>query len=207
MPFAPPRSANDVFINIPFDPDHEYLYLALIAGLVASGLNPRCVVEVPSGDDRLARIFKLISACPYSVHDLSAIGLSRKPFRVPRFNMPFELGLAVALNLTSHGRHRFRILDGVKHRAEQSLSDLKGYDAYVHNKRATGVLDAILDMFSKLPGRPLEESEDLLWVYRSLMTVRKTKLLLTRDIFRADPFGKLVVAARELVALRRVRLR
>jgi hypothetical protein len=203
---APARAANDVFINIPFDPSYEYLYLSLIAGLVATGLNPRCVVEIPSGDDRLARIFKLISVCPYSIHDLSAVGLSRKPFRVPRFNMPFELGLAVALNLTSQGQHRFRILDAVKHRAEQSLSDLKGYDAYVHNKRASGVLDAILDMFSKLSGRPLDEIEDLRWVYRELATARRTKLRRTPDIFRADPFAKLVVAARELVTLRRTRV-
>ena len=202
MPQEHPRSATDVFINIPFDPAHEYLYLSLIAGLVASGLNPRCVVEIPSGDDRLARIFKLISACPYSIHDLSAVRLSRKPFRVPRFNMPFELGLAVALTLSSEGRHRFRILEAVKHRAEQSLSDLKGYDAYIHHGRAEGVLDAILDMFSKLPGRPLEECEDLVWAYRKLMRVRRVKLARTRDIFRADPFGKLVVAARELVAVR-----
>ena len=115
--------------------------------------------------------------------------------------MPFELGLAAALTLSSEGRHRFRILEAIRHRVEQSLSDLKGYDAYIHNGRAAGVLDAILDMFSKLPGRPLEEYEDLLWVYRTLMQVRRVKLARTRDIFRADPFGRLVVAAREPVAV------
>lgn len=116
--------------------------------------------------------------------------------------MPFELGLAVALNLSSLGKHRFRILEAVRHRAEQSLSDLKGYDAYVHNSSAEGVLNTVLDMFSKLPGRPLAECEDLLWVYRRLVKVRRVKLGRTGDIFRADPFAKLVVAARELVAFR-----
>jgi len=201
VPAGQLRSTTDVFINIPFDSRHEYLYLAIITGLVGSGLNPRCVVEIPSGDNRLKRIFNLIKSCPYSIHDLSAVGLSRKPFRVPRFNMLFELGLAVALNLSSEGRHRFRILDAVRHRAEQSLSDLKGYDAYVHNGSAEGVLDAILDMFSKLPRRPLMECADLLWLYRRLVKVRRVKFARTRDIFRADPFAKLVVTARELVTL------
>jgi hypothetical protein len=43
----PAIAPSDVFINVPFDPQHEKLFLALLAGLVGLGLNPRSVLEVP----------------------------------------------------------------------------------------------------------------------------------------------------------------
>ena len=97
-------SPSDVFVNVPFDSQHETLFLALIAGLVALGLNPRCVLEVPPSTDRLRRLYNLVRACPFSIHDLSRVQLSSRPFRVPRFNMPFELGLAAAIAFESAQR-------------------------------------------------------------------------------------------------------
>jgi len=61
----------DVFLNIPFAASHEYLYIALVAGLVGLRLNPRCVLEVAPQQSRLQRPYKLIASCPYSIHDLS----------------------------------------------------------------------------------------------------------------------------------------
>ena len=37
---------SDVFINLPFDSDYEPLFLAIIAGLVSLGLNPRSVIQI-----------------------------------------------------------------------------------------------------------------------------------------------------------------
>ena len=89
-----------VFINCPFDKDYEELFLALIAGLTGLGLTPRCVLEIPPTPESLERLFELIERCAFSVHDLSRVELSLHRPRVPRFNMPFELGLAVALSLS-----------------------------------------------------------------------------------------------------------
>jgi hypothetical protein len=141
-------TASDVFINIPFDRRNEYLYLSLIAAIVGLGLAPRCVVEIRHDAARLKRIFDLIRSCKYSIHDLSAVRLSRGPFRVPRFNMPFELGLAAAVSLSTNGRQKFRVMDAVPHRVTQSLSDLGGYDAFVHRRTAAGVFEAVADMFA-----------------------------------------------------------
>jgi hypothetical protein len=100
VPVARPtrKTARDVFINVPFDSRYEPLYLALITGLVGLGLKSRCVVELSHERHRLERILDLIAACPFSIHDLSRVQLAAtmRGFRVPRFNMPFELGLAVA---------------------------------------------------------------------------------------------------------------
>ncbi len=191
----------DVFLNIPFDREHEYLYLALIAGLVGFGLNPRCVLEIPPQQDRLRRLMKLIAACPYSLHDLSCVGLSARPFRVPRFNMPFELGLAAAVALQEgRQRHDFRVLDAVPHRFAQSLSDMSGYDSFIHRGTAVGVLEVVRDIFVALPAPPLSSLHDLQWVYRQ---IRRYRMNNPGNIFRASVFGELLIVARTLVAARR----
>jgi hypothetical protein len=101
---------SDVFINVPFDAEYENTFLALIASLVGLGLNPRCVLEVPPAIDRLRRLYSLIRSCPFSLHDLSRVQVGRTgPFRVPRFNMPFELGLAAAVAL-DNDQHQWRVL-------------------------------------------------------------------------------------------------
>ena len=120
--------STDVFINIPFDAKYERQFLALIAGIVGLGLNPRSVLEIPPSHDRLTGLLEIIRQCPNSIHDLSRVELSRgRALRVPRFNMPFELGLAVGIVL-GQGSHEWRLLETVPHRLNHSLSDVDGYD-------------------------------------------------------------------------------
>jgi hypothetical protein len=83
------------FLNIPYDKPFENIYLAYIAGISAFGLVPKATLEIPGGGRRLDRIFQLIQTCGHSFHDLSRIQLDRAKPRTPRFNMPFELGLAI----------------------------------------------------------------------------------------------------------------
>ena len=90
----PPVEPDACFLNIPYDDKFENLYLAYIVGLTAHGLVPRATLGVPRDARRLERIFKLIQTCRYSVHDLSRTQRDGTP-PAPRFNMPFELGLAV----------------------------------------------------------------------------------------------------------------
>jgi hypothetical protein len=93
-----------VFLNVPYDDAFENLFLAYIAGISAFGFIPRAAIEVPYSRQRLERILSIIGECDFSLHDLSRVQLDRKPPRTPRFNMPFELGLAVALEgkITGH---------------------------------------------------------------------------------------------------------
>ena len=182
-----------MFINVPFDSQHERLFLALIAGLVALGLNPRCVLEVPPSTDRLRRLCSLIRACPFSIHDLSQIQLSPGPFRVPRFNMPFELGLAAAIAFEDGVTHQWRALECVPFRLNQSLSDIDGYDHSIHAGTVEGTMDVLLDIFGNAKNRPLSEPEDLMWVYRR---VREFRATLRSSIYRANAFRRIVATAR-----------
>jgi hypothetical protein len=94
VPKQKPR--DKVFLNLPYDPKFANLFLAYICAIHAFGMDPRVTLEIPGGARRLDRIFELIQSCDFSVHDLSRVQLDRAKPRTPRFNMPFELGLAVA---------------------------------------------------------------------------------------------------------------
>jgi hypothetical protein len=94
-PSSTARGRLSAFLNIPYDDAFQNLYLAYIAGITAFGLVPRATLEIPGGARRLDRIFELIRGCGYSFHDLSRVELDVRRPVTPRFNMPFELGLAL----------------------------------------------------------------------------------------------------------------
>ena len=112
-----PPSNQTVFLNIPFDERYSPLLTALLAGLTALGCKPHCVLEIPSGSqNRLNRIYDLIASCSASIHDLSRVSLSGS-LRVPRFNMPFELGLAYAI--AQQRTHDFFVFEERSHRLQE----------------------------------------------------------------------------------------
>ena len=117
--------------------------------------------------------------------------------------MPFELGLAMAIRLRKPKGHQIATLESTRHRLAQSLSDLSGYDPYIHRGHAEGVLESILDLFTNIDDAPLNDLGDLRWVYRELKRFRRDSLS-TPDIFRARPFANLVLAARSLVDARAI---
>lgn len=193
MAKRPAIAPSDVFINLPFDPQHETLFLALLAGLVGLGLNPRSVLEVPPSRDRLRRLYDIVTRCPFSIHDLSRVQLQTGPFRVPRFNMPFELGLAAAIALHEGSRHQWRAFERIPHRLDQSLSDIRGYDHSIHAGTIEGTMEALLDIFGNSNRLLLSELDDLLWVYRR---VREFRATIGGGVYRPNAFRHLVVAAR-----------
>jgi hypothetical protein len=121
------KSARDaVFLNIPYDEQFTQLFLAYVIGIRAYGLIPRATLEIPGGARRLDRIASLIRSCTYSVHDPSRVELDPAPPPTPRFNMPFELGLAVAFHWRRSAKHTWFVLETEKWRIQKSLSDLNG---------------------------------------------------------------------------------
>jgi hypothetical protein len=147
LPFSPGYT---VFLNVPFDRRYRPLFLALLAGLAALGCEPHCVLEIPSdGQSRLDRIYGLIERCSASIHDLSRTSLSGA-LRVPRFNMPFELGLAYSI--ARRQKHSFFVLVQHHYRLQASLSDLNGHDPHIHQGTQDGILRFLLDCFGAADG-------------------------------------------------------
>lgn len=181
--------AKDVFINVPFDPGYEPLFVALVGALVFLGQDPHCVLEVrEKGDGRLKRVLDLMRTCRMSIHDLSRIGTP------VRFNMPFELGLASALKLMTPGRYEIFVMDAVDYRLDRLLSDYKGRDPLIHHGTSDGMLACLLDTFQTDIDDPLKEFR------RATRFLRESAGLMKRDVkagslFRPFLFRRLVVAA------------
>ncbi len=190
------RSASGAFCNFPFDPEYRRVYLALVASLVCAGQTPRSVLEIPPDKDRLERTLHLLDACEYSLHDLSRVEVS--PRGLPRFNMPFELGLAAALALRKGGRHQFRLLETRPNRVQRSLSDLNGYEAFIHRGRPDGVFSVVCDIFTQLRPFPVGDVQGFRRVHRALAVFADQKYGPT-SLYTPDRFSQVVIAATELV--------
>jgi hypothetical protein len=123
-----------VFINCPFTQDFRPLHEAMIFTVLACYFRPRSALEAGnSGDVRLDKIVRLIKESKYSVHDLSAVGLDADS-GLPRFNMPFELGIAVGLKKATrtYASHSLLVLEHEKYTYQRCLSDIAGQDLQAH---------------------------------------------------------------------------
>jgi hypothetical protein len=189
------RERYSVFLNVPYDRQFQNLYLAYIAGLSAFGLVPRATLEIPTSRRRLDRIIGLIRECAYSIHDLSRVQLDRNAPRTPRFNMPFELGLAVALD-ELNGRERWYVCETQSHRVHKSLSDLDGTEVHIHGGSVRGLLAALGDMFVRKPRQPSVQQMYGIYLVLSRNLPKIMREAGTRDAYRARVFRDLVLAAR-----------
>jgi hypothetical protein len=191
---------SDVFLNIPYDQRFADLFLAYIAGLSAFGLHPHTALEVPGGERRLDRIFELMRRCRYSVHDLSRVEVARGIGPSPRFNMPFELGLAVAWHRIKPRNHTWYVFEAKPHRIEKTLSDLDGTDVYIHRGRPAGVFSELTNAFIRMRRQP--NVDDMRLVYRDLRASLPDSLRHagTRSPFQARVFRDMRLRAEGFAA-------
>jgi hypothetical protein len=202
---AKPRVRESVFLNVPYDTSFENLFLAYIVGISAFGFTPRATLEIPFGQRRLDRILSLIRQSRYSIHDLSRVQLDRTAPRTPRFNMPFELGLTVAMERSGNPDHSWIVCETVPHRIKKSLSDLDGTDAYIHGGTVAGVFRELGNAFVGSSRQPT--ATEMSQIYRLLRAQFRSVLKKAgaKDAFNARVFKELCVrastAADELTAV------
>jgi hypothetical protein len=197
------RHTRDAFLNVPYDKRYERLFLAFVAGLCGFGLIPRATVEIPGSRRRLERINELIRECRYSFHDLSRVALDRTPPPTPRFNMPFELGLAVAWSVSRRGVQKLFLFESKPHRLSKSLSDLNGTDPYIHNGEPEGVLRELTNALVRERDSP--SLDELKAIYNEVRRAasRLKRTLGGASLFEARPFRDLVVLAIDICTARR----
>lgn len=127
---------------------------------------PRLTLEIPGGTRRLDRIFALLRGCQFSVHDLSRVELDRTLPSTPRFNMPFELGLAVAWERMGKSEHLWFVMESMNYRLAKSLSDLNGTDPHIHDGTIRGVFRELGNAFAR---RGKQTSVQQMWrMYREV---------------------------------------
>jgi len=87
-------SYNDlVFINCPFDNDYQPLFQAIIYTVYFCGFYPTsAMAEDNAMDNRIDKLIRIIGKSKFGIHDISRTEPDSTN-NLPRFNMPFELGL------------------------------------------------------------------------------------------------------------------
>ena len=190
------KSRTRVFLNVPYDTKFERLFLAYIAGISAYGMVPRATLQITDSSRRLEKILSLERSCTYSIHDLSRVQLDPRKPRVPRFNMPFELGLCVSdANRRTGQKQNWFVFEAVASRLDKSLSDLKGTDPRIHDATVRGVLSGLSNIFRR-PGRQPSVPQ-MLRIYRRLR--KNQPAILKRagsgTLYTRRVFGDVCVAA------------
>lgn len=125
-----------VFLNCPFDEDYRPLLRAQLFTILACGFVPRLASErADTGEVRLGKILELVASCRFSIHDLSR-SEPLKPDDLPRFNMPFELGLDLGcrhFGTKQASEKQLLALEKERFRYQKVLSDLAGCDIRAHD--------------------------------------------------------------------------
>lgn len=139
-----------VFINCSFDSDFNPLLNSIVFTLLSCGFVPRSAMEEDdSSDSRLDKIIRLIKSCKYGVHDISRTQ-SDKITNLPRFNMPFELGIFWGLKKGGNKVQKKKvalIFECEKYAYQKYLSDINGVDIKAHNNSVEAVIKHIRNWF------------------------------------------------------------
>jgi hypothetical protein len=181
MKKVPKDFGQNVFLNCPFDQDYKPLFEAAVFTVQIAGLTPRCALEASNaGQARLEKIMDIISECRFGIHDISRTELG--PGKLPRFNMPLELGLDLGCSRWHLPEKRLLILDRSLRSHHHSASDLEGHGIVQHANNPRRLVHQIRDWLST----ESPESVRILipggqYIYNSYCLFRKDLPQLLRD--------------------------
>ena len=157
---------DNVFINCPFDKQYEPIFHAIIFAIFDCGFVPRCTLEEDDASQiRIEKIYSIINACRYSIHDISRTELDSKN-NLPRFNMPLELGLFLSAKKFGNRKHNKKsclILDKKTYRYQKFISDISGQDIGAHNNATKNAIRIVRDWLTGKSRRATLPDGDVIW--------------------------------------------
>lgn len=179
--------SNNIFINCPFDNDYYPLLKSLLFTCLFCELTPK-LSETKDGDDiRVRQIQKLIEKSKYSIHDISRIlpdaylnllketnkkskkktkgkkkSINEKEF-LPRFNMPFELGLDLGCKHYSKTDKKCLILEEKQYRYKEVISDIAGQDVTSHDNSPYLLMKSVRNWIYTFNKKSKPKSFKLIW--------------------------------------------
>ena len=193
MPSPDQPALETAFINIPYAPAYEDRLVATIASLALYGLVPTAAVAAGNEPNRLDRIINALADSVLSVHDLTWMAVDATEPATPRFNMPFELGIAVAFSRVS-GNH-YVVMDTIPYRLDKALSDLRGVDPEVFDGTPEGVFRAISNVLYREEFQPSIENFNQLFQELRMRDVILKNQHGFGSLFAARPFNDLRLLA------------
>jgi len=135
LPVSTRLKSSHVFINCPFDRGYRPIFDAIVFSVSCLGFVPRCSLEEDDASEfRLSKIERLVEECRFGINDLSAVELDAAT-RLPRFNMPLELGLFLGCKRfgpPNQNKKRTLVLDSDLYRYRTFISDISGQDIRAH---------------------------------------------------------------------------
>lgn len=156
---------DSIFINCPFDKVYEPLLQCIVFTVYRCGFVPRSALEEEDSlDIRIEKIVRLISKCKFGIHDISRTELDEVN-GLPRFNMPFELGIFWGAKKFGNKVNKEKIaliLDREGYSYQKFLSDLNGIDIKAHDNKPENVIRAIRNWLHTASGRTTIPSFELI---------------------------------------------
>jgi hypothetical protein len=130
-----PNYAKNVFVNCPFDDEYTPIFLAILFTIYDCVYEPRCSLEShDAGEVRIDKILRIIHESKLGIHDISRTELDATN-NLPRFNMPFELGIFIGARRFGNPPHSDKyclVLEKEQYRYHKYLSDIAGQDIKAH---------------------------------------------------------------------------
>ncbi|HVR41198.1 MAG TPA: hypothetical protein VMU84_19040, partial [Thermoanaerobaculia bacterium] len=147
-----------VFLNCPLDAEYRPLFEAIVFAVQDCGYVVKCALEFEDGSEiRIEKISRLIASCRLGIHDISRTELDIDT-ELPRFNMPFELGLFFGAKRFGRGIQKLKnclILDTERYRYQKFISDIAGQDIAAHRRRPDEAIAVVRNWLSNLTPRSI----------------------------------------------------
>lgn len=140
--------SSNIFINCPFDNEYKDIFLAIVFSVFDCNFRARCALEEEDGGEvRIDKILRIISQCKHGIHDISRTELCKKT-KLPRFNMPLELGIFLGAKKYGSSDQRKKtclIMDRERYRYHKYISDIAGQDIKGHGNKPEQTIKIVTD--------------------------------------------------------------
>jgi hypothetical protein len=148
----------NVFVNCPFDAAYTRLFRSIVFTVIHCGFRARCALEIDDASEvRIDKIMSIVEQCRFGIHDISRTELDRKN-RLPRFNMPLELGIFLAAKRFGAPPQTAKmclIFDRHPFRYQKFISDIAGQDIQPHARKDARAIALTRDWLSSCTGRTI----------------------------------------------------
>ena len=165
--------SKSVFINCPIDGEYTPFFRAIVFSVLRCGHHPRCAVEEDDASEiRLNKILRMITECRLGIHDLSRTEMDRHS-RLPRFNMPLELGLFLAAKHFGQDQQKRKaciVFEGPSHSYEAFISDIKGQDIVAHENDPSTMVAKVRNWLTSNSGTSLQGGHALWSEYEAFQS-------------------------------------
>ncbi len=152
MPVRKQITKTKVFINCPFDDGYRPIFRALVFCILYLDRYPVFSENRSSDKIRINEIIKLIKESKLGIHDLSR-NKAKSAGDLPRFNMPFELGLDIGSKRfggLKYSKRKILVFDTSPHNYDKFIGDISGQDIESHNDDPETVIIKVRDWLSRI---------------------------------------------------------